>query len=117
MLNFYRRLARRGLPYKPYLDIVALVIAITFVWVLFNATSAVSEQWLLPLLVLFTLCVWLWLVISLLHQDNRSTLGRIKGRLYAIWQNCLAILLTVILLVWSFLFLKMLSGIIRQLFF
>ncbi|WP_189482139.1 hypothetical protein [Alishewanella tabrizica] len=117
MLNFYRRLARWGLPYKHYLGMVAAVIAITFVWMLFNATSAISEQWLLPLLVLFTLCVWLWLVVSLLHQDNRSKLGRIKGMLYAIWQKCLAILLTAILLVWSFLFLKMLSGIIRHLFF
>ena len=117
MLTIYRRLARRLLLYKPYLSLVAAVIAIMFIWLLFTATSANSEQWLLPLVVLLTFCLWLWLVVSLLHQEKRPTFGRIKRVLYAIWQIFLTILLTVILLVWSFLFLKMLSGILRQLFF
>ena len=115
MLAFYLRLGRRLHPWRSLLLIGALSAGTAFVAVLF--AGAEQGPYLLPLLVTALLCGCLLLMVQLFSQPPRQDVSRWRRWLTALVQWFMALVLTAILLVWFFLFLKTLSAIIRQLFF
>lgn len=117
MLSFYRRIAQALSGVRVLLGLFAVAAAAGFIFVLLFSTAAVSEQWSLPLLVTLALLLCLLLTVYLFAGDVTPAGGRIRRFFHWLWQRILALILTAILLVWFFLFLKTLSAIIRQLFF
>lgn len=117
MLNFYRRLARVLNPVRTLLSILAITAAAGFIAVLLLGSALLSEQWLLPLVVTLALLLCLLLTVYFFAGEVTPTAGRISRFFRWLWHWVLALLLTAILLLWFFLFLKTLSAIIRQVFF
>lgn len=115
MLAFYLRLGRRLYPCRSLLLLGALGAGLAFVAVLF--AGAEQGSYLLPLLVTALFCGCLLLTVQLFSQPPRPDVSRWRRWLTTLVQWLLAFVLTVILLVWFFLFLKTLSAMIRQLFF
>jgi uncharacterized membrane protein len=115
LLAFYRRFAQRLHPWRSLLLIGALGIGLVFVAMLF--AGAEQGPYLLPLLVTALLCGCLLLMVQLFSQPAREAVSRWRRGLTALVHWLMALLLTGILLVWFFLFLKALFAIIRQNFF
>lgn len=115
MLGIYRRFARQLYPWRSLLLLAALSAGLAFVAVLF--AGAEQGAYLLPLLVTALLCGCLLLMVQLFSKLPRGDVSRWRRWLTALVQWLMALILTAILLVWFFLFLKTLSAIIRQLFF
>lgn len=115
MLNYYRRFAKRLNPFRGVFIALAVAAAAGFVFILFFAKQALSDQWLLPLLVTLIFLLCLLLMLFLFSAEEKQLTGRLRRFFYWLWQWLLSLLLSAMLLLWFFLFLRTLSAIIRQL--
>lgn len=115
MLTLYRKLATKLKAYQQFISIIALLVTTAFVVVLLFGSPLLNEQWLLPLLVSLGLLLCLWLIVHFFADNSWQQAGKIKRFFLVLWHWLLALVLSAILLVWFFLFLRTVSAIIRQL--
>ncbi|MCT8126222.1 hypothetical protein H1D31_09365 [Alishewanella sp. BS5-314] len=115
MLRHYRALARCLKPWRPLLLLAALLTAAGFFWQLLPGNG--QGPYLLPTLVSAILFLCLLLLVQFFGTERPAPASRWRRALATLWQGLLAVLLTLILLSWFFLFLKALSAIIRLHFF
>lgn len=115
MLGFYQRLATRLYPLRAVIVVLAIITAGGFAAVLFGGEQVKSEFWLLLLLVSFIFLLCLRVLIAFFAGTKKSQGGRLKRFLLWVWQWLLVCVLSAVLLLWFFLFVRALSAIIRQL--
>lgn len=114
MLSFYQRLAAKLFPWRGLVKVLAGSAAVGFAAVLFWGEQTQGELWLLPLLVSFLFLLCLLVLLAFFAKLSQPQSGRIKRFFAWLWQWLLTLILTALLLLWFFLFLRALSAIIRQ---
>jgi len=123
MLLFYQRWARRLYRLRPLFIVLCVGSATAFVWLLFSGTPQQGQQWQLSAVVTALTALLLWVWATLFHTDlpfappGQGFATRIKIRLHLMMLYILALVVSVLLLATTYLGLRVLKGIIANLFF
>ncbi|MDP5136178.1 hypothetical protein ORJ04_09475 [Rheinheimera baltica] len=123
MLIFYQRWSRRLYRLRPLFILLCVGAAAVFVWLLFSGTPQQGQQWQLSAVVTALTALILWVWATLFHTDlpvsapGQGFATRIKIRLHLMMLYILALLVSVLLLATTYLGLRVLKGIIANLFF
>lgn len=112
MLSRYQALARRLAPYRRVLLLAAILMALNFIWQV--TFVAASSHYLLPTLLTTLLLLCFILLVQFFGKAQPLAKQRWRRWLNLVWLHSLALLLTLILCGWLFLFVKTVATILRQ---
>ena len=114
MLSWYRRLASWLAPWQTLYLVLAFCIALLLIGSLIFAPNILNQHALLGLLVALLSFLCFWLISALFAKAPLQPVGFFRRLFYRIGQYLLAMLLSLILLSWLLLLLRMVSLLLRH---
>jgi hypothetical protein len=123
MLAFYQRWAVRLYPWRPVFILMFLSATSSFVWLLFAAPQELAQRWQLTAVLLAICGLFLWLCSTLFRHplaephSSQHLFQRVKLRVVRAGYYVVAIIVTLLLIAITYLGLRIVKGIIADLFF
>jgi uncharacterized membrane protein len=123
MLTFYRRWARRLYPWRWVFIVIFLLSVLSFGWLLFIAPAGLAQRWQLSSVfaAIMGLLLWLWSTVFLqppaIYYAQLPLWQRLRVRIQHALYYLLALVITLLLIAITYLGLRIVKGIIADLFF